>query len=69
MAGCRASSALVALGAMLGGEVFQRHFEHVVAADADAVDLFGRRRAGLGGFGLGLGMLRVTHDVSFFSAA
>jgi hypothetical protein len=59
----------MALGAMLGGEVFQGHFEHVVAANADAVDFLGGRRVRLGGISFRVGLFRLTQDSSFSFAS
>jgi hypothetical protein len=38
----KAALAFVAGGAMLRVDVIHRDFEHVVAADADAMDFYGR---------------------------
>jgi hypothetical protein len=54
--------AFVARGAMLGVDVVHGDFEHIVAADADAVDFYGRLFAGLGGGVLGiLSLLSFAH--------
>ena len=41
-----ARSALVAIGALLGVEIFRRHAKHVVALDADAMNHAGAVRQG-----------------------
>lgn len=44
--------AFVAGGAVLGVDVVHGDFEHIVAADADAVDFYGGFFSGLGGGGV-----------------
>src|SRR5271155_4363709 len=53
-----ARSALVAIGALLGVEPVGRHREHVVALDADAVNLLGRFFSRLG-----LDFVRFAHGL------
>ncbi len=55
--------AFVADGAVLGSVIFHGYFEHVVAADADAMDLGGWFGAGFGFGCVGgvAGVLRFGH--------